>query len=39
VRAGKETFRAEIEAAGFRLVAEHDLEELEENYILRFERI
>ena len=39
VRAGKEVFRAEIEAAGFRLVAEHDLEELEENYCLRFERI
>jgi SAM-dependent methyltransferase len=38
VRAGKEVFREEIEAAGFRLLAEHDLEELEENYILRFER-
>ena len=36
VRAGKEVFRAEIEAAGFTFVEEHDVPELEENYVLRF---
>lgn len=34
VRAGKEVFRSEIEAAGFELVEELDL--FEENYFLRF---
>ena len=38
VRASKEVFAAEIEAAGFALVNEHDLEALEDNYILRFEK-
>lgn len=38
VRAGKEVFTAEIERAGFELVNEHDLEALEDNYILRFRR-
>jgi len=38
VRAGKEVFRAEIEASGFELTGEHELESLKENYILRFRR-
>ena len=38
VRAGKEVFRAEIEAAGFEFTGEHDLESLEDNYILRFSK-
>lgn len=38
VRAGKEVFRAEIEAAGFRFVEELGIEGLEENYALLFER-
>jgi len=38
VRAGREVFQAEIEAAGFELVNEHDLEAFEENYVLRFRR-
>jgi len=38
VRAGKEVFLAEIESAGFTLVQEHDVPELEENYVLRFTR-
>lgn len=38
VRAGQETFRAEIEAAGFALVNEPDIPGLEENYYLRFHR-
>jgi len=38
VRAGKEVFRAEIEAAGFTLAEEVDVEGLEENYCLRFVR-
>ena len=37
VRAGKEVFRAEIEAAGFELIEEVDVG-LEENYFLRFRR-
>ena len=37
VRAGKEVFRAEIEAAGFRFLEEVDLG-FEENYLLRFRR-
>jgi len=39
VRAGKEIFRAEIEAAGFVSAEEIQLEGLEDNYILRFERV
>ena len=38
VRAPKAVFRAEIEEAGFTLLSEHPLEELEQNYILRFVR-
>jgi len=38
VRAGKETFRAEIEAAGFEFVEEVEISKLEENYVLRFRR-
>ena len=38
VRADKETFRAEIEAAGFVFEEEVTLEALEENYVLRFRR-
>lgn len=36
VRAGKETFRAEIEEAGFEFMEEVEVEGLEENYFLRF---
>lgn len=36
VRAGEEVFRSEVEAAGFELIADHELAELEENYMLRF---
>lgn len=38
VRAGKETFRAEIEAAGFEFVEEPNIRGLEENYALRFRK-
>jgi SAM-dependent methyltransferase len=38
VRAGKETFRREIETAGFRFESEIAVEGLEENYVLRFRR-
>lgn len=38
VRAGKEVFRAEIEAAGFRFLDEPRVPGLEENYLLRFRR-
>jgi SAM-dependent methyltransferase len=38
VRAGKETFRAEIEQAGFRFLDEPEVPGLEENYLLRFRR-
>lgn len=38
VRAGKEVFRAEIEAAGFRFLDEPEVPGLEENYLLRFRR-
>lgn len=38
VRAGKEVFRGEIEAAGFRFLDEPDVPGLEENYLLRFTR-
>ena len=36
VRAGKEVFQSEIEAAGFELINEHNLAALPGNYILRF---
>lgn len=38
VRAGRDVFRAEIEASGFELTNQHDLEALAENYILRFRK-
>ncbi len=38
VRAGREVFQAEIEAAGFRFVDEIEVDDLDDNYILRFER-
>ena len=38
VRAGKEQFRREIEAAGFEFVEEVDLSSLKENYFLRFRK-
>ena len=38
VRAGKEVFRGEIEAAGFTFVEEVEISGLEENYFLRFKR-
>lgn len=38
VRAGKETFQSEIEEAGFHLLDEVDLEGLEENYFLLFQK-
>jgi ubiquinone/menaquinone biosynthesis C-methylase UbiE len=38
VRAGKEVFTAEIEAAGFDLVEEITIDGLSENYMLRFRR-
>ena len=38
VRAGKEVFRAEIEAAGFELDEEVDVVGLQENYFLRFRK-
>lgn len=36
VRAGKEVFQSEIVAAGFEFTDEIDVEEFEENYLLRF---
>lgn len=39
VRAGQEVFRAEIESAGFRLVAEPPVQGLAENYCMIFEPI
>ena len=39
VRAGREVFRAEIEAAGFEWTEEIQLEGLKNNYMLRFERV
>ena len=38
VRAGRDVFRSEIEAAGFRFTNQHDFEGLTENYILRFQK-
>ncbi len=38
VRAGKETFRAEIERAGLRFVREVEIEGLAENYFLEFRK-
>lgn len=38
VRAGKETVREEVEAAGFVFDAEIDVPEFKENYLLRFRR-
>ena len=38
VRAGKEVFRSEIVAAGFRYVEEIKLPEFKENYFLRFRK-
>lgn len=38
VRAGKEVFRQEILDSGFELVTEHEMSELQENYILRFRK-
>jgi predicted methyltransferase len=39
VRAGRAVFQAEIEAAGFVLAEEIELDGLDDNYILRFDRI
>lgn len=39
IRADQATFRAEVERAGFRLVASPELPELRENYIMVFERL
>lgn len=38
VRAGKETFRSEIEAAGFRFAGEVEIPQFQENYFLKFTR-
>lgn len=38
IRAGKEVFRQEILDVGFELVTEHDVPELEQNYVLRFRK-
>ena len=39
VRAGRDVFQAEIEAAGFRLAEEIELDGLDDNYVLRFTRV
>jgi SAM-dependent methyltransferase len=39
VRAGKDTFRREIESAGFKFEREVNVEGLKENYVLRFRRL
>ncbi len=39
IRADKAQFTAEIEASGFRLTEEIEIEGMEENYVLHFERI
>ena len=36
VRAGKEVFLKEIEAAGFKLLDQSHVSDLQENYVLRF---
>ncbi len=38
VRAGKDVFRAEIEAAGFAFVEETEIDGLEETYFLKFKK-
>jgi hypothetical protein len=38
VRAGKEVFLAEVEAAGFTLVEEKQIDGFEENYFLKFRK-
>lgn len=38
VRAGREVFQAEIEAAGFELVEAVEIDGIEQNYVLRFRR-
>lgn len=38
VRAGKEVFRSEVEAAGFEFVEEIDIEGFQENYFLKFRK-
>jgi len=38
VRAGKQEFRREIESAGFQFEREVEIEDLKENYVLRFRR-
>ena len=38
VRAGKETFRAEIQDAGFALVEEKKIADFKENYFLLFRK-
>jgi len=39
VRASREVFQAEIEAAGFRLTNDIEIDGLDDNYILHFERL
>lgn len=39
VRAGEEVFTREILNAGFELINDHDVEFLEENYVLRFRKV
>ncbi len=39
VRAGRDVFRAEIEAAGFAFSEEIELDRLDDNYVLRFDRV
>ena len=38
IRADQATFRAEVERAGFRLIASPELEALTDNYIMVFEK-
>ncbi len=38
VRAGKQTFIGELEQAGFTFVKEHEVPELEENYLIELGR-
>ena len=38
VRAGRLTFQSEIEEAGFRFVEEIEIDRLDDNYVLRFQR-